>query len=147
MNKDAHATRGDLAPMSATSEATPYYVLLDGDRRIGPSIVPLDAGIDCSPLYGFADKDSYDKYLLKSEAALTPYPLVKGYLRQRASAPDDGLKLVVVDAAGPREPHLHAATMEAVLEAHENRTSRVTATHRLVFDQQADAYRVEVASE
>jgi hypothetical protein len=132
--------------MSAVLGATPYYVLMDGNRRIGPHIVPLDVGIECSSIYGFSDKDPYDRYCLHSQVALTPYPLVKGYLRNQTSAPVDGLKLVVVDAAGPREPYLHAATMEAVLEAHENRMSHVTAAYRLVFDQQAEAYRVEEVS-
>ena len=133
-------------PMSAVLGATPYFVLMDGNRRIGPKIVPLDVGIECSPIYGFSNKDPYDRYCLNSQVALTPYPLVKGYLRKQASAPDAGLKLVVVDAAGPREPYLHAATMEAVLEAHENRMSHVTPAYRLVFDQQAEAYRVEDVS-
>jgi hypothetical protein len=57
--------------------------------------------------------------------------------------PGDGLKLVVVDAAGPRDPCLHAATMEAVLEAQENRTAHVTAARHLIFDQEASAYREE----
>ena len=34
-------------------------------------------------------------------------------------------------------------SMESVLEAQENRTTHVTAVCRLVFDQQANAYRVE----
>ena len=133
-------------PTSAVLEATPYYVLMDGNCRIGPKTVPLDVGTECTPIYGFSDKDPYDRYCLNSQVALTPYPLVKGYVRSQASAPNDGLKLVVVDAAGPREPYLHAATMEAVLEAHENRTSHVTAAYRLVFDPQAEAYRVEEVS-
>ena len=83
---------------------------------------------------------------MNSQLALTPYPLVKVYLRNQAGAPGDGLKLVVVDAAGPREPCLHAATMEAVLEAQENRTTHVTAAYRLMFDQEANAYRVEETS-
>ena len=53
------------------------------------------------------------------------------------------LKLVVIDAAGIDEPYLQAATMEAVLEAQQNNAIHVTARYRLVFDQQADAYRVE----
>ena len=39
------------------------------------------------------------------------------------------------------------ATMEAVLEAQENRTTHVTVEYQLTFDQEADAYRVEAASE
>jgi hypothetical protein len=36
--------------------------------------------------------------------------------------------------------------MEAVLEAQENRTTHVTAAYRLMFDQEAKAYRVDEAS-
>ena len=51
-----------------------------------------------------------------SQQALRPYPLVKGYLRNQIDAPGDSLQLVVIDAASPCEPCLHAATIEAVLE-------------------------------
>ncbi len=132
-------------PMSAMLVDTPYYVLMDGIRRIGPQTLPLRAGIGCSPIYGFSDKGFYDEFCRNSPLALTPYPLVKVYLRDQTGAPGDDLKLVVVDAAGPREACLHAATMEAVLEAHENRTARVTATHCLMFEQTTDAYRVDEA--
>jgi hypothetical protein len=132
--------------MIAVAADTPYYVLMDGNRRIGPQVVPLRPGIECSPIYGFSDKGPYDKFCMNSALALRPYPLVKGYLRNEAGAPGDGLKLVVVDAAGPREASLHAATVEAVLEAHENRSTHVTATYGLIFDQEANAYRVEEAS-
>ena len=132
--------------MIAAVAGTPHYVLLDGNRRIGPKVVQSHAKIECSPIYGFSDKGPYDKFCSNSQQELTPYPLVKVYLREQAGAPGDGLKLVVLDAAGPREPYLHAATMEAVLEAQENRTTHVTVAYRLIFDQEADAYRVEEAS-
>lgn len=97
--------------------ATPNYVLMDGKRRIGPSVAQSPTGAECSPIYGFSDKDPYDTFSVNSQLSLRPYPLVKGYLRDLTNAPDDGLKLVVIDAAGPQEPCLYAATMEAVLEA------------------------------
>jgi hypothetical protein len=133
-------------PMSAVLGATPYYVLMDGKRRIGPSVVQLQTGAECSPIYGFSDKDAYDKFCVNSQLVLTPYPLVKGYLRNLIGAPDDGLKLVVVDAAGPSESCLQAATMQVVLEAQENRMTHVTTAYLLVFDQEAEAYRVEEMS-
>ena len=132
--------------MIAAVAGTPHYVLLDAIRRIGPTVVPLRSGGECSPIYGFSDKGPYDKFCMNSELALTPYPLVKVYLRSQAGAPGDGLQLVVLDAAGPGDPFLHAATMEAVLEAHENRMSHVAVAYRLVFNQQAEAYRVEEVS-
>ena len=115
--------------MIAAVADTPHYVLLDGNRRIGPTVVPLRSGSECLPVYGFSDKGPYDKFCMSSELALTPYPLVKVYLRSQAGAPGDGLRLMVLDAAGPRDPYLHAATMEAVLEAQENGTTHVTAAY------------------
>jgi hypothetical protein len=127
--------------------ATPYYVLRDGNHRIGPAVVQVSSGIACLPIYGFSDKIPYDNFCSESQLELTPYPLVKGYLQSQVETQGEGLKLVVLDAAGPREPALHAATMEAVLEAQENRTTHVTATHLLRFDHKASVYTlVEVAS-
>lgn len=118
---------------------TPYYVLLNDKQRIGPNVVQPE----CSPIYGFSDKEFYDKFCLHSDLALTPYPLVKGYLREQVDAPGAGAQLVVVDATGPAASYVRAATMRAVLEAHENRSIHMDATYRLKFDQQANAYREE----
>jgi hypothetical protein len=125
---------------------TPHYVLMDGNRRIGPKVARLHSGIECAPIYGFSGKGPYDKFLMNSQLVLTPYPLVTVYVRDQAGAPGDALQLVVVDAAGPREPCVYAATMEAVLEAQENRTTHVTAGYQLTFDRQANTYLVEEAS-
>lgn len=130
-------------PMTEVVFGTPYFVLMDGSCRIGPDILPLPLGFECSPIYGFSDKGSYDKFCLQSQMALTPYPLVKGYLQNQVDTPGDCLKLVVVDAARPDEPYLRATTMKAVLEAQENRTTHVTSDYRLVFEQENNAYRVE----
>ena len=134
-----------IMPTIATAAGTPYYVLMESNRRIGPKVVQLPAGMECAPIYGFSDKGTYDNFCMNGQLGLTPYPLVKRYLLNQVDAPGDGLKLVVVDAAGPCEPYLHAATMEAVLEAQEDRTTHVTAAYRLVFDQEADAYGMEEA--
>jgi hypothetical protein len=120
---------------------TPNYVLMDGTRRIGPHVAQLHSGINCSPIYGFSTKAAYDKFSMNSDLALKPYPLVKDYLRMRVGASD--LKLVVLDAAGPREPRLRAATMEAVLKAQETGTTQVTAEYQLMVDQESRDYRVE----
>jgi hypothetical protein len=134
-----------IMPISDVAD-TPFYVLLDGNHRIGPNIVKLDAGVECSPIYGFLNKGTYDKFCMNHQQSLKPYPLVKGYLRNQVCAPGDGLQLVALDAAGPREPHLYAATVEAVLEAHENRTTHVAAAYQLILDQEANAYRVKETS-
>ena len=133
-------------PQSTVATSTPNYVLIEGNLPTGPRVVPLAASTECSVIYGFSDKGPYDKFCTNSQQAIKPYPLVKGYLRNQMEAPGDSLKLVVIDAAGPSEPNLHAATIEAVLEAQESRAAHVTAAYRLVFEQQAEAYRVEEAS-
>jgi len=130
-------------PMTTVDASTPNYVLIDGALRIGPKVVPFYAGLECSAIYGFSDKRPYDKFCANSQLALKPYPLVKGYLRNQIDAPGDSLKLVVIDAAGPSEPCLHAATMEAVLEAQESRAAHVTTAYRLTFDEEANTYRVD----
>jgi hypothetical protein len=132
--------------MIAVVADTPYYVLLQGNRRIGPNVLPSLLGIECLPIYGFSNKGPYDKFCANSQLALTPYPLVKDYLQTQTEIRGKGPKLVVLDPVGPREPHICAATMEAVLEAQEDRTTHVAVTHQLTFDEEADAYRVEEAS-
>lgn len=131
--------------LSQVVVSTPRYVLMDRSRRIGPEVEPLCLRNRCLPIYGFSGKPLYDKFLSQSELALTPYPLVGGYLRNEIESTGDSLKLVVVDPAGIQEPYLLAVTMAAVLEAQETKTMHVTANYQLVFDQQADAYRVEEA--
>jgi hypothetical protein len=129
--------------MSTVAASTPNYVLIDGNVAIGPRVVPLDASTECSAIYGFSDKGPYDKFCANSQQALKPYPLVKGYLRNQIDAQGDSLKLVVIDAAGPSEPYLHAATIEAALDAQEHRAAHVTAAYRLTFDEEANVYRVD----
>ena len=68
-------------------------------------------------------------------------------LSNQTEIPGDGLKLVVLDATAPNELCLYAATMEAVLEAQENRATQVQVAYQLLFDQETNAYRVEEASE
>lgn len=126
---------------------TPQYVLMDGNCRIGPKSVQLGVGIECVLIYGFSGKGPYDTFCTNSERELKPYPLGKGYLRKQVGAPGDGLKLVVLDAPGSGESSLRAATMEAVLKAQENNTTHVTAEYQLLFDWDADAYRIGAASD
>lgn len=126
---------------------TPRYNLLSGTRRLGPPVLPPSTAGACSPIYGFRDKSSYDRFVGNCELALTPYPLVRDYLRGQVAMLDEGPRLIVMDAASPREPLLRAATMEAVLEAHEQRAEHVSAAYQLRLDPEADAYRIERMSD
>ena len=131
-------------PTTATYVDTPYYILMDGKRRIGPEVVPLPSGAECLAVYGFSDKAGYEKFCANSQLRLVPYPLTKFYLQNQADAPGESLNLVVVDAAGPDEPCLQAGTMEAVLQGQEDRTTHVAAAYDLTFVPEDAAYRVTV---
>lgn len=119
---------------------------MEANRRIGPEVAPISPGTACTAIFGFSEKGPYDTFCTNCERALTPYPLIKGYLRTEVGAAGGGLKLVVIDAAGPRETHMRAATIEAVLEAQEKRATHVTAAYQLTFDQEAGGYRVDESS-
>jgi hypothetical protein len=130
-------------PTTATFVDTPYYVLMDGNRRLGPEVAPLPSGPECLAIYGFSDKACYDKFCENSQLALKPYPLTKFYLQNQADGPG-GLSLVVVDAPGPHEPCLQAGTMEAVLQGQKDQTPHVTAAYHLTLDRDVVAYQVTV---
>lgn len=123
--------------------STPYYVLMEGNRRIGPDVMPAKSGLIYSAIYGFSDKAPYDAFCANSRAALKPYSLVKGYLRSQVDTLKNDVTLVVLDAVGPKEHKVLAATIEVVLDAHETRASDVISNYELRFDEQANAYRVE----
>ena len=125
---------------------TPCYVLLDGKQRLGPKLLPPHSGPEGVAVYGFSDKPPYDLFCANCELALTPYPLVKGYLKNQITDSGDAVQLIVVDAAGPNEFQLNAATMNSVLEALEQKSDRVTISFRLILDKGSQAYRVEKAS-
>ena len=122
---------------------TPNYVLLDRAKRLGPELIALGSGQKCIAVYGFSDKQPYDAFCKKSELALTPYPLVKGYLRNQLETADDAILIIAIDPAGPDESVLNAAIMQSVLEAQETKSLQVTVSHRLTRDEQKSAYRVE----
>jgi hypothetical protein len=135
---------GIIMPTIATYVDTPYYIWMDGKRRLGPEVAPLPSGPECLAIYGFSDKDRYDKFCANSQLALKPYPLTKFYLQNLADTPGSSLNLVVVDAPGPHEPCLQAGTMEAVLQGQKDRTPHVTAAYHLTLDQDVVAYQVTV---
>lgn len=135
------------SPTIELVHSTPRYVLMDKNGRIGPSVALQTAGIECSAIYGFSDKVTYDRFCLQSQQELSPYPLVKGYLSNQVDSHSSCLKLVVFDAAGPLEPYLYATTMKAVLEVYERKAVHVTADYQLKYDQLIDVYKVVEASQ
>ncbi len=128
---------------SAKPIATPHYVLLNGKTRIAPTVLQLSSGQDCSALYGFSDKAPYDLFRAASDLALTPFPLVKVYLRTLLDANESHLHLVIMDAASPSQQTVQAATMQSILDAQLAQAPNVIAEYSLTFDEQANGYRID----
>ena len=78
-------------PMTTVDASTPNYVLIDGALRIGPKVVPFNAGLECSAIYGFSDKGPYDKFCANSQQSLKPYPLKRTeYLEDKIPLDETG---------------------------------------------------------
>ena len=133
----------DAMTTSTETFSTPNYVLLNGKTRISPTVLPMRSGRACKALYGFSDKAPYDTFRSSSESPLTPFPLVKVYLRTLIETSPDDLHLVILDATGPGDATLHAATTESILESHLKQFAAVNAEYILSFDSKANGYRIE----
>ena len=75
--------------------------VIAGDVIVSPTVLAMRSGRTCKALYGFSDKAPYDVFRASSETPLTPFPLVKVYLRTLIETGPDDLHLVILDAAGP----------------------------------------------
>ncbi|QDT04909.1 hypothetical protein K227x_33060 [Rubripirellula lacrimiformis] len=124
----------------------PRYVLKDGSRPTCPSVLQASSDSVATVVFGFSDKPEYDAFQAASSIALTPYPLVKGYLQNQIELDTAALNLVVVDATAAGQPILNAATFESVLESFQLNSDTVAISHRLVFDESASGYRIEESS-
>ena len=133
----------NLIITTSSAALSPNYVLLNGKTRLSPAVLPLRSGKLCSSLYGFSDKAPYDLFRGNSILPLTPFPLVKVYLRTLLEASPENLQLVILDAAGPAESTLRAATMLTVLEAQIAQSTSLLAEYTLTFDNNANGYRVD----
>ncbi len=132
MNTQSQATK----TKDVDAVSTPFYVLMDGNQRIGPPVADADPE---SFIYGFSDKGPYDQFCANCERELKPYPLVKGYLRNQID--EASAKFIVIDADGPQQNSVHAATVKAVLEAHESQSEQVATACCLNFDDATNQYR------
>ncbi len=122
---------------------TPRYVLKDGSRPTSPSILQTSSEAQSTVIFGFSDKPQYDVFLKASSLALTPYPLVKGFLQNQIAADIGSLKLIVLDAASSQQRILLAATFQSVLESFQLNSESVAVSHRLVLEESSPAYRIQ----
>ncbi len=124
---------------------TPRYVLRDGSHPTSPAVLQTPSDVQSAVIFGFSDKPEYDVFLLSSALALTPYPLVKGYLQNQLALNVGSLKLIVLDAASAQQPILDAATFQAVLEAFLQSKDTVAISHQLVLDAASSGYRIRTS--
>ena len=123
--------------------ATPRYALLaDDNLPLGLSCAAID-GETCTAIYGFTNREAYDRFRGESWNPWRPYPLVSRHLKQMLTQP--GLQLVVLDAFGPNEPTLAAGTAEAVLAAHVNGAQQLKVGFYLLRTHGVNTYSVERA--
>ena len=126
---------------------TPHYVLKSGNQTIYPTIDSDDPDVSCSCVYGFSDKPIYDTFIKGADQLLTPYPLVMGYLNKiiddQASCASKRAcpGYVILDATDGGQPVLAAATISAVLLAHQEKSNQVPIDIELVFDSDTASYR------
>lgn len=122
---------------------TPQYVLKDGAYPTCPSVLQVSSEDHATVIFGFSDKPEYDVFLAASTLMLTPYPLVKGFLKNQIELNEDSMKLVVLDAISSGQPCLYAATFQAVLESFRLNSDAVGVSHRLVKEPTSSDYQLE----
>ena len=128
---------------------TPYYVLKSGNQPIYPTIDFDDPDKSCRCVYGFSDKPIYDKFIKSANQLLTPYPLVKGYLTKMIDDQDSRESkrvcpgYVILDATDGVQPVLAAATLAAVLLAHQEKSKQVPIEVELILDPETASYCVK----
>ena len=127
-------------------------VLKSGNQPIYPTIDFDDPDTSCSCVYGFSDKPIYDKFIKGADQLLTPYPLVEGFLTKMIDD-QDSLEskrvrpgYVILDATDGGQPVIAAATIEAVLLAHQEKSKQVPIEVELAFDQDTASYRFKNCS-
>ncbi|TWU44846.1 hypothetical protein Q31b_00160 [Novipirellula aureliae] len=122
---------------------TPRYVLKDGLHPASPIVLLAATDAELTVVFGFSDKPEYDTFLNARSQALTPYPLVRGYLQNQIDLDVDLLRLIVLDASDPEQEVLDAATFENVLAAFQTDSDSVSVTHQLIRDAASQGYRIQ----
>lgn len=119
----------------------PRYVLLNEDESPDGPRCRDHAGEPCTAVYGFSDRSSYEAFSAGVTELRRPYPLVGGDLKRMLQR--SGVQLVVINAAGPTETNLVAATADAVLLAQTNPSEPVSTSYRLSLATGTAEYDVE----
>jgi len=120
---------------------TPRYVLLEGKDPIGPDVTSTTSNAGCVAIYGFSAKRAYDAFISNSDRQLRPYPLMKGYLRNRIADGQGETFLVVIDPVTSTDEHVNVATMQSILAAHNGNEKRINSGLQDMCKQQNNNYQ------
>ena len=119
---------------------TPRYVLLEDREPIGPEVIQVSSEGGCVAVYGFSGKQACLVFSTNSDRALRPYPLTKGYLKNRIEEQTDETHLIIIDAVAPTDECLTAATMEHVLAAQNGGGPRMKNGFHIMLCQNSGEY-------
>ncbi len=122
--------------------STPQYLLLHEVQILRPNVEHLPTSQKCSCFYGFSSRNHCNAFMLNSPLHLVPIPLSKLHLTTELEALGVGLHVIAIDAHGPTDPDVEVATMEVILQAHEQNFTQVNTSYRLTFDQLTSTYRL-----
>jgi hypothetical protein len=110
--------------MSGQTALTPNYLLYEDGRPISTLLKIPHTGETATAVYGFSDKPMYDRFCMATTRRLTPFPLVKTYLRNQLKLKPNEAKFMALDASSCDSSNLDIATMVSVLDSLEHKTNR-----------------------
>jgi hypothetical protein len=128
--------------MNARPVKLPKYVLLHQGKKFGPQVLETTPRTNGIAIYGFSEKATFDAFCQLSKQALTPYPLVKRYLRDQIEAACEKEAVVVVDATSPEALELDGVSMTDLLAAIEHESPDVAVRFRFTKELQSDKYQI-----
>lgn len=128
--------------MSNSLVLTPHYLLLNGDEKIGPEIVQYHSTSNFFPLYAFSSRLHYDLFTRNSNMELQPYTLVAKFLDSRIQNATHYEQVLIIDACGPFDDEVKAATFENVYLALIHDNENVEASYHLIRKPDSCLYSV-----
>ena len=133
--------------MHDTLARTPNYLMMHDHVVFGPKLTTASAEEGAHVVFAFTDKLQYDAFWATMNEKMTPYPLVKSYLRNRLQEDNSVQWLMVLDARNDHETRYQASTFQEVLISMEKRLDSVPITHCLTLDSESIGYAIAVVDE
>ncbi len=121
---------------------TPHYLMMHDHVVVGPTMAEGPDQEVHRVVFAFTDKLQYDTFWASAKEKMTPYPLVKSYLRSQLERDPRIQWLMVLDASSEHQDVVSATTFQNVLSSMENKSDSVPLTHRLTLDAARGRYSI-----